>query len=142
SPAAPPDPARRWHPLKVRLHDSAFVDSRAEELLALVAGDLEMELVPFDLGDARSDDDGAAGSRRRQVSHVHLVTDGGLTGRQQAFYRAMTGELHEPDHRRRGKRALAADVVRQKAAVDDTFGPALDARTDALQRVHWLDCPQ
>jgi hypothetical protein len=76
------------------------------------------------------------------VADVNLVADRGVTRRQQAFYGAMAGDLHQTDHRRGRERALAADVVREELALDDTLGSALDAGLDPLDGLHSIDCPQ
>src|SRR5690349_10154286 len=101
--------------LEVGRDDGPLVRAGAEERLALVALDVEVELVALDLGQAAGDDDGLAGRGRREVSDANLVSDRGVPGRQQAFYRTMAGPLHQPDHGRRGEDALAADVASQQA---------------------------
>ena len=87
------------------------MDAVAKKCVALVALDLELELVAFDLGDPRRHDDGASRRGRRQMSHMDFVADRCVTCGQQAFYRAMTGDLHQSDHGRGRERAFAADVV-------------------------------
>src|SRR5260370_4426413 len=63
-----------------------------------MAFDVEIQLVAPDLGEPRGHDDGAPGRARREMAHVDFIADGRVTFGQQAFYGAMTGDLHEADH--------------------------------------------
>ena len=116
------------------------MDAVAKKCVALVALDLELELVAFDLGDPRRHDDGASRRGRRQMSHMDFVADRCVTCGQQAFYRAMTGDLHQSDHGRGRERAFAADVVGEQFAFNDAFEPPFQARANPLDRVHEINC--
>src|SRR5690242_21770815 len=116
------------------------MDARAEERVALVAFDLEQELVSLHLREARADDDRAARRGGGKVADVNLLTDRGVVGWKQAFYRAMAGPLHETDHGRRREGALATHVAGQKIALDDTLHATLDTGPDPLESVHHIDC--
>src|SRR5260370_26218980 len=84
--------------LESRGDDGRVVGSGAEPRVALMAFDVEIQLVAPDLGEPRGHDDGAPGRARREMAHVDFIADGRVTFGQQAFYGAMTGDLHEADH--------------------------------------------
>jgi len=73
---------------------------------------------------------------------MNLIADGRVTFWQQAFYGAMTRDLHEADHGGSRKRAPATDVVRQEVAVHHALQAPFQAGLDTFDRVQRIDCPQ
>ena len=126
--------------LKVCGNYRSLVCPRAEELVALVTLDVEVQLVALDLGQRAADDHRAARRRGRQVPDVHLVADRGLPFGQQSVKSLMARRLHQPNHRGGRKGALAAHVAGDQVALDNPLQPRFEASVDAIRRRQHLDC--
>src|SRR5258708_35354980 len=102
------------------------MDAGAKQLAAFMTRDVEVQLVALHFAEAAGDDDGPSWRGRREVPHMHLIADRCVAFRQQAFYGTMAGDLHEPDHRWGGKRAIAADMVGEELSLDDSLESHLE----------------
>src|SRR5260370_32775029 len=122
--------------------DGPLVGSGAEQRVALMAFDVEIQLVAPDLGEPRGHDDGAPGRARREMAHVDFIADGRVTFGQQAFYGAMTGDLHEADHGGCRKGTPASDVVREEIAVNQALEASFETGLNTFDRVQRIDCAQ
>ena len=93
-------------------HDGPFVNAGSDQPVGLPALNVEIQLVAFDLGQARGDGDGATGSCGRKVADVNLVAHGRMALRENGLQRSMTGHLHEADDHL-DRRGLAGTIWSQ-----------------------------
>jgi hypothetical protein len=135
------EPAGSLSFLEVCGNYGSLVGARADEPLALVACDIEVELVAFDFGQFARHHHRAPGSSRREMPDVYLIADCCLAFWKQTMQRLVAGPLHQPDHGGGRECAFAAHVAGDQVAFDHSLQAPFEPRPDAIRCRQHLDCP-